>query len=104
MNSIAGLISTLVNIYSAESGQYSVTAKVTVIVTAACSAVTAALFLLYNNLALSFVKKKHQKEQSRAEARMSEEAQRANGTEHHGMMDSVRRKAHQPGAEPMSVV
>lgn len=38
------------------------TAKVTVVVTAACSVVTAALFLVYNFVMLKFVKKKHDKE------------------------------------------
>ncbi|KAF2015406.1 hypothetical protein BU24DRAFT_421705 [Aaosphaeria arxii CBS 175.79] len=62
MNSIAGLISTLVNVYSAQAGQYSVTAKATLVVTAACSTVTAALFLLYNTVMLSLVKRKHKRE------------------------------------------
>ncbi|MCJ1384488.1 hypothetical protein MMC17_007605 [Xylographa soralifera] len=62
LNSLAGLISTLVNIYSAQNGDFSVTAKVTVIATGVCSAITALLFLLYNNWALSRVKERHQKE------------------------------------------
>lgn len=62
MNSIAGLISTLVNIYSAQDGQYSVTARATIVVTAACSVVTSILFLVYNTVMLALVKRKHQKE------------------------------------------
>ncbi|MCJ1431187.1 hypothetical protein MMC27_000538 [Xylographa pallens] len=62
LNSVAGLISTLVNIYSAQNGDFSVTAKVTVIATGVCAAITALLFLLYNNWALSRVKERHQKE------------------------------------------
>lgn len=62
MNSIAGLISTLVNIYSAQDGQYSVTAKATIVVTAVSSVVAAALFLLYNSVMLMLVKRKHEKE------------------------------------------
>jgi hypothetical protein len=80
LNSIAGLVSTLVNIYSAQDGmlqyahqfvfcintynlgQYSVTAKVTVVVTAACSTVAAVLFLLYNMVMLKLVKRKHERE------------------------------------------
>ncbi|KAF3036870.1 hypothetical protein E8E11_003199 [Didymella keratinophila] len=46
----------------AQDGQYSVTAKVTVVVTAACSVVAAALFLLYNTVMLNLVKRKHEKE------------------------------------------
>ncbi|KAH5469558.1 hypothetical protein HBI22_195600 [Parastagonospora nodorum] len=67
LNSIAGLVSTLVNIYSAQDGQYSVTAKVTVVVTAACSAVAALLFLLYNMVMLKLVKRKHEREIRNAE-------------------------------------
>lgn len=48
-------------------GQYSVTAKVTVVVTAACSVVTAGLFLLYNTVMLKLVKKKHDREVKAAE-------------------------------------
>ncbi|MCJ1285619.1 hypothetical protein MMC26_004960 [Xylographa opegraphella] len=65
LNSVAGVISTLVNIYSAQNGDFSVTAKVTVIATGVCAAITALLFLLYNNWALSRVKERHQKEMDR---------------------------------------
>ncbi|KAH7076259.1 hypothetical protein FB567DRAFT_156858 [Paraphoma chrysanthemicola] len=67
LNSIAGLISTIVNIYSAQDGQYSVTAKITVIVTSACSVVAAALFLLYNTVMLKLVKRRHEREVREAE-------------------------------------
>ena len=43
-------------------GQYSVTARATIIVTAALSVATCALFLLYNSVMLSLIKKKHAKE------------------------------------------
>jgi hypothetical protein len=48
-------------------GQYSVTAKVTVVVTAACSTVAAALFLLYNSVMLTLVKRRHAREMRDAE-------------------------------------
>ncbi|KAF1847576.1 uncharacterized protein K460DRAFT_332728 [Cucurbitaria berberidis CBS 394.84] len=68
LNSIAGLVSTIVNIYSAQdAGQYSVTAMVTIIVTSACSVVAAALFLLYNTVMLRLVKRKHEREIKAAE-------------------------------------
>lgn len=67
LNSVAGLISTIVNVYSAQDGQYSVTAKVTIVVTSACSAVAAALFLLYNMVMLKLVKRRHEKEIKAAE-------------------------------------
>ncbi|KAI2488427.1 hypothetical protein Ptr902_02560 [Pyrenophora tritici-repentis] len=62
LNSIAGLISTIVNIYSAQEGQYSVTARVTIVVTAACSVVAAGLFLVYNTVMLRLVKRRHDRE------------------------------------------
>lgn len=48
-------------------GMYSVTAKVTLVVTAACSVVAASLFLLCNTVMLKFVKRKHEKEVRAAE-------------------------------------
>jgi hypothetical protein len=62
LNSIAGLISTIVNVYSAQDGQYSVTARATLVVTAACSVVAAALFLLYNTIMLGIVRRRHERE------------------------------------------
>lgn len=50
------------NIYTAQNGEFSVTAKVTIIATGICAAATALLFLLYNNWALSRVKKEHDRE------------------------------------------
>ncbi|KAJ5037154.1 hypothetical protein J3E74DRAFT_470264 [Bipolaris maydis] len=57
LNSIAGLISTIVNVYSAQDGQYSVTARVTIVVTAACSVIAAALFLIYNTIMLGIARR-----------------------------------------------
>ncbi|KAJ8108312.1 hypothetical protein OPT61_g8262 [Boeremia exigua] len=71
LNSVAGLVSTLVNVYSAQEGQFSVTAKVTVVVTSACAVVAAALFLLYNTVMLNLVKRRHERE-VRAEERNGE--------------------------------
>ncbi|KAF5850480.1 hypothetical protein GGP41_002733 [Bipolaris sorokiniana] len=62
LNSIAGLISTIVNVYSAQDGQYSITARVTIVVTAACSVVAAALFLVYNTIMLGIVRRRHERE------------------------------------------
>ncbi|CAO2651458.1 Nn.00g040280.m01.CDS01 [Neocucurbitaria sp. VM-36] len=72
LNSIAGLVSTVVNVYSAQDGQYSVTATVTIIVTSACSVVAAALFLLYNTVMLRLVKRKHEREIKAAERQENE--------------------------------
>ena len=59
LNSFAGLISTLVNVYTQQDGAWSLTAKVTAIVTGACMAITAGLLLLYNMWYLERVRKDH---------------------------------------------
>lgn len=43
-------------------GQYSVTARATIVVTAALSVIASALFLLYNSVMLTLIKRKHAKE------------------------------------------
>lgn len=53
------------------SGQYSVTARATIIVTSACSVVAAILFLLYNTIMLALVKRKHAKETRALDREMS---------------------------------
>ena len=62
LNSLAGLISTLINVYSQQRGRFSITAKITVGVTASCTVVTAVLYFLYNFWILQGVRKKHQQE------------------------------------------
>lgn len=44
------------------TGQYSISARATIIVTGALSVVTSALFLLYNSVMLTLIKRKHDKE------------------------------------------
>ncbi|KAF2105531.1 hypothetical protein BDV96DRAFT_477873, partial [Lophiotrema nucula] len=62
MNSIAGVISSMVGIYGAQHGDLSITAKVTITVTGACTVVAAALFLIYNSIMLAMTKRKHARE------------------------------------------
>ena len=62
LNSLAGLISTLINVYSQQSGRFSITARITIGVTASCTVVTAVLYFLYNFWILQGVRKKHEKE------------------------------------------
>ena len=102
MNSIAGLISTIINVYSAQDGQYSITAKVTTIVTGACSVITAFCFLLYNNWALSRVRRHHLRETE--EGRRDLEADRSDDHAGEGMFEKVKRKVHEPALQPGSVV
>ena len=61
LNALAGLISTLINVYSQQGGRYSITAKVTVIVTGSCTVAMAILFLFYNYWVLAQVRRAHEK-------------------------------------------
>ncbi|TVY31537.1 hypothetical protein LSUB1_G008749, partial [Lachnellula subtilissima] len=56
LNSFAGFISTLVNVYSQQGGDWSVTARVTAAVTGACMAVMGVLFGVYEFWVLERVK------------------------------------------------
>jgi hypothetical protein len=62
LNSLAGFISTLVNVYGQQHGDWSVTAEVTAIVTGVCMGVTAILFGVYNFWILDRVKQSHARE------------------------------------------
>ena len=62
LNSIAGLLSTLINVYSQHGGRFSITAKITVCATASCTVITAILYFLYNFWILQGVRKKHEQE------------------------------------------
>jgi len=94
LNSLAGLISTLINVYSQQDGNWSITAEVTAIVTGACMVVTAVLFLIYNMWVLERVRRSHGREMQRAETEGEPE----------GLLEKVERKAHEPALEPGSVV
>jgi hypothetical protein len=59
LNSAAGLITTLVNIYAARNGFWSVTAIVTAAVTGSFTALMTALFFIYDTWLLTKVKKDH---------------------------------------------
>ena len=91
LNSFAGLIATIVNVYSQQGGSWSVTAWVTAVVTAACMVVTGLLFALYNFWILERVKKSHGREM-------------ANMNPGEGIKEKIERKANEPGLEPGSVV
>jgi len=97
LNSIAGLMNTLVNVYSQQGGTWSVTAKVTAIVTGTTTLITGALFAIYNWGALGTVKRKHEVE-SRA---FYGNGERERGG---GFVEKMKRKADGPALEPGSVV
>ena len=62
LNSIAGLLSTLINVYSQHGGRFSIPAKITVGATASCTTITAILYFLYNFWILQGVREKHEQE------------------------------------------
>ena len=55
LNSLAGIISTIVNVRTAQQGKYSLTAIVSIAVTAVSTVVNGALSIVYNNWALKRV-------------------------------------------------
>lgn len=85
MNSVAGLITTLVNVYTAQEGVWSVTAKITAIVTGSCVGGAGFLFACYNFWALRRIRKLHDRE-------LGLEHQHDNET----LVEKVKRKAHEP--------
>lgn len=62
LNALAGLVSTLTNIYAQHKGAWSVSAKVAVVVEAVTLVLYLALFILYNNWLLEKVKEQHELE------------------------------------------
>ena len=62
LNSLAGVISTIVNVHTAQEGKYSLTAIVTITVTAVSTVVNGMLWLVYNNWALKRVQDMHARE------------------------------------------
>lgn len=93
LNSFAGLISTLINVYSQQNGTWSVTARVTAVVTGACTVITGLLFALYNFWALGRVRRSHGREMESIAAHEGET-----------FTEKVERRAMEPGLEPGSVV
>lgn len=97
LNSLAGLISTLVNVYASQNGTWSITALVTGIVEACCMVVCGILFVVVNYLLLARVRRQHGRE-----VEIMQQAETDDGEE--GFFEKVGRKAKKPGLEPGSVV
>ena len=93
LNSVAGLITTFVNVYTAQQGVWSVTAKITAIVTGSCVLVAGILFALYNFWALRRVRQAHERD-------LGLEHQHDDET----LVEKVKRKSHEPPLQPGSVV
>ena len=95
LNSIAGLLTTIVNVYTAQKGVFSITAKITAIVTGSCAGVTLGLFVLYNNWLLEKVRTSHVREF------LPEDQQKP---EHETPVEKMKRKARESAFEPGSIV
>ncbi|KIW19507.1 hypothetical protein PV08_00079 [Exophiala spinifera] len=95
LNSVAGLITTLVNVYTAQQGVWSVTAKITAIVTGSCVGVGGGLFSVYNFCLLRRVQKSHERELG-----LDSDQRHADET----LVEKVKRKAHEPPLQPGSFV
>ena len=59
LNSLAGLVSTLISVYGQKGGYWSVQAMITACVTGGVCGIAGILYLLYNFVFLAQVKKRH---------------------------------------------
>ncbi|KAI3391724.1 hypothetical protein diail_6865 [Diaporthe ilicicola] len=91
-NALAGLLSTLVVVYSQKHGDWNITAMVTGIVEAADLVICGSLFV-FNTLLLKRVKWKHGREMEQFEQAGDE-----------GLFERAGRKLQEPALEPQSVV
>lgn len=104
MNSLAGLISTVVNVYSAQNGDMSITAEVTMCVTGGCTGLFLILFVLYNFWAVKRIKNRHNRQLQEDIERGRATAEQAHEHDHEGPLEKVKRKAQEPALEPSSVI
>lgn len=94
-NSIAGLISSLISVYSSNDGQWSIMAKVTACVEGGCLVVVGGLFIITEVILLRRVRTRHGRHYGNAEEE---------GDDGEGFVHKVERKAKEPGLQPGSVV
>ncbi|KAJ7088634.1 hypothetical protein C8R44DRAFT_751746 [Mycena epipterygia] len=85
LNSLAGIISTLVNVYGVQHGVFVTTSKVTIIVTVAAAVACGGLTLTYSLFMLKNVKKAHNRQVGRERA----------GKHGEGILEEMKRKAHE---------
>ncbi|KAJ7319065.1 hypothetical protein DFH08DRAFT_970962 [Mycena albidolilacea] len=83
LNSVAGIISTLVNVYSAQHGEFVETSKITIIVTVVSAVVCGGLTLLYSMVKLKSVREAHNRRVGRERA----------GRHGEGILEEIKRKA-----------
>ncbi|KAG5645693.1 hypothetical protein DXG03_005531 [Asterophora parasitica] len=87
LNSLAGLISTLANIYGVQHGEYSTTGKVTIIVTGTSSLICGLTTVFYMLWKIRRVKQAHDREVGQSSA----------GKHGEGLIDGMKRKAGEKG-------
>lgn len=89
----------MVNVYTAQKSVWSITAKITAIVTGSCAVVAGLLFVGYNFWVLAKVRDVHHRELD-----PEEYDRRTNKKNRESMVERVKRKAHEPALQPGSVV
>ncbi|KAF9228239.1 hypothetical protein BS17DRAFT_679937, partial [Gyrodon lividus] len=62
LNSLAGVLSTLANVYGTQHGTFTDTSQSTLFVTAAIALICAVLFIIYHGILLRGLKKQHDRE------------------------------------------
>ena len=98
LNSVAGLLTTVVNVYTAQRGVWSITAKITAIVTGSCVGIAGGLFALYNFWVLQRVRSAHERSMDPVEFNQSQR------DKNESIFQKMRRKANEPAIQPGSVV
>ena len=99
LNAAAGLLTTIVNVYTAQKGVWSSSAKIAGSVTGGCLGVAGMLFALYNFWALEKVRDLHQREFDPESYDLKK-----NKKNRESMIEKAKRKAHEKPLEPGSVV
>lgn len=92
-NAVAGLISTLITVYTQNNGEWSLMARVTGAVEAGDLLICGSLFVI-STLMLTWVKRKHRKEIGKYEEQKGEDE---------GILDMAERKWNEPAAAQQSV-
>ncbi|KAF8581882.1 hypothetical protein K439DRAFT_1392276 [Ramaria rubella] len=95
LNSLTGVVSTLVNVYGAQNGLFSVTARVTIAVTSASCLICGMLTVYYASFKLDRVKKQHRRELSRGFQREG-----MDGTMLEKAVEKLKTKGKEPEPEP----
>lgn len=92
-NAVAGLISSLITVYTQNNGEWSLMAKVTAAVEAGDLIICGTLFII-STILLNWVKRKHRKEIGKYEEQKEDE----------GMLDKAERIWNEPAAAQQSVI